>query len=226
MKSRISFRLLAPVLSLLFAYTASAEIALEDSIQPRKADSRWDYSSYYFEGAQMIAAGTGRESVVEVREIDGVKVYRIEFVVDWRGFFDRLAGVPLDPEDYSYYWEYFNEDGSYNFSEDFEDPQPPKSLSDFSLTLPYPVEKGHQYVADETDWEVVALDREVTVPAGTFEAVVYEMTNSYSDDPLDKDRQRYFMVPGVGLIRWEMDVLDEQGNWVLDSRDDLFSFSL
>lgn len=214
------------VLSSLSFRAVADEVPLEEAIQPRTAESRWDYTSFYFEGTEKVSAGTAKEHVVEVLEIDGVKVYRIEYIMDWRGLMDRLAGTPLDPEDYSYFWEYFDEKGSYNFNEDFDDPQPPQSLSDFELTLPYPAEKGQKYVSDETDYEVIAVNEEITVPAGTFLTTVYEMTNIYSDDPADKDRQRYYMAPGVGLVRWEMDVTDENGAWVLDARDELFSYSL
>ncbi|MGE9290049.1 MAG: hypothetical protein ACQKBT_03610 [Puniceicoccales bacterium] len=205
---------------------AAESLPLEKSIQPRAEESRWDYSSYYFVDGEVYSSGSSRERVVEVREIDGVTIFRVEFLMDWRGLFDRLVGTPLNPEDYLYYWEYFDAQGSHNFSEDFEDPQAPTSLDQFSLTLPFPVEEGHQYVADSTEYEVVGVDQEVTVPAGTFETVVYQMVNFYSEDPMDKDRQRFFMAPGVGLVRWEMDVADEQGRWVLDSRDDLYSLSL
>jgi len=34
------------------------------------------------------------------------------------------------------------------------------------------------------------------------------------------------MAPGVGLVRWEMDLKGESGEWVLDMRDDLFSYNL
>jgi hypothetical protein len=213
------------LLSVGVAHSGNA-VSLAEAIQPRTGEGRWDYSSYYFTGAQMESAGTSRERVVEVRRIDGVTAFRVEFLSDWRTLSERLLGTPLDPESFSYFWEYYDEEGSYNFFEDFDNPQPPTSLADFSLTLPYPTQKGHQYQADGADYEVIAIDREVTVPAGTFQTVVYEITEQYSDDPMDKDRQRFFMAPGVGLVRWEMDVPNEDGRWVLDSRDDLFSFSL
>ncbi|MBC2601373.1 hypothetical protein [Puniceicoccus vermicola] len=226
MKIPPSLLLLSWVLSASAALADGEEISLAEAIQPRSEEARWDFSSYFFMGDQMVPGGTGREKVVEIREIEGVTIYRVEFLVDVRGFLDRLSGSPLDPDAYSYYWEYFDEEGSHNFSEDWDDPQAPVSLEDFDLTIPYPVEKGVTYSFGDADYEVIDLDRKIEVPAGTFDTVVYQMVNRYSDDPQGKDRQRYFMAPGVGLVRWEMDVVDDEGNWVLDARDDLFSYSL
>lgn len=45
------------------------------------------------------------------------------------------------------------------------------------------------------------------------------------ESPEDSSRERYYMAPGVGLVRWEMDFkLD--GKWTLDARDDLLEYKL
>jgi len=211
---------------LLPAVLLATEPAAEDSIQPRSPGSFWQYTSYYFDGGQVFSAGTSSEKVVEFREIDGVRVYRIELTTDWRSLSERLIGVSLSEDDRSYYWEYFDEKGSHNFTEDWDEPAPPASLEEFALMLPYPVQDSFGYEADEITWKVVAVDREIEVPAGTFKTTVYEMTDDGYDDPEMDSRERYFMAPGVGLVRWEMDVKNESGEWVLDMRDDLFSYSL
>tara|TARA_R100000027_G_scaffold7932_4_gene5990 strand:+ start:12633 stop:13313 length:681 start_codon:yes stop_codon:yes gene_type:complete len=208
------------------AANESATSVESDEIQPRSLGSTWEYSSYYFEGDTMVSGGTAQERVVGVQELDGVKIYRVELVTDWRTLFERLSGASLDADAYSYFWEYNSAEGSHHFSENEQGATPPGSLEHFSLTLPYPVEVGFKYHADESEYEVIAVDRKIEVAAGQFEVVVYQFETQYSDAPEDSDRQRLFMGPGVGLVRWEMDVKDENGKWVLDCRDDLFSYEI
>jgi len=215
---------LVPILLSAVLKVSGESPSLAEAIQPRTIDSKWNYSSYYFEGDQVFSGGTAQELVVEEREIEGVKIFRVRLLTDWRTFGERLSGVPLDPESTSYFWEYSTEEGSFNFDEDFDEPAPPSSLSDFSLTLPYPTEKGFVYEIDGSQYEVIAVDFEVTVPVGTFETVVYEITND--GDSLEGDRERFYMAPGVGLVRWEMDVRGEDGEWTLEYRDDLFGYTI
>ncbi|MEM0966747.1 MAG: hypothetical protein AAGJ81_11415 [Verrucomicrobiota bacterium] len=195
-------------------------------IQPRAEDARWDFTAYYFEDGKQVSGGTSRETVVEVKKLEGKTIYRIELLTDWRTLFERLMGAEIDPDSYSYYWEYLSDEGSYNFWEDWEDPAPPSSLSDFALTLPFPTEAGHEYEADGLSYEVLSVDEEITVPAGTFEAVVYQMTDLVEDDADASMRERYYMAPHVGLIRYEYDFMDGSGEWVIDTREDLFSYSM
>ncbi len=219
---------LLPILSLIIFLglaSAAAAVPSAEAIQPRAGDSRWDTISYYFEDGQPIHSGTSTEKVVETKVIDGQTIYRIQLISDWRGFWERVFFTPLDPEDFSYFWEYYTDRGSYHFTEDYDHPAPPESLEDFDLSLPYPTEAGHQYEAEGLPYRVLAVDREVEVPAGTFRTVVYELTDLDPENPEYATRERYFMAKGVGLVRWEMDVRGEDGNWILDSRDDLFSHS-
>jgi|AntAceMinimDraft_17_1070374.scaffolds.fasta_scaffold87198_2 hypothetical protein len=218
--------LLLLVATALPIIASDEESSLKEAIQPRTAEGKWEFTSVYFEDGTMIPGGTTTEKVMEFRDLEGERIYRIQLLNDWRTLAERLTGQPIDPDSISYFWEYFNEDGSYNFSEDFDSPAPPESLSDFSLTLPYPVEKNYGYEADGVDWKVVEVDREITVPSGTFATVVYELSDVYEDDPENSTRERYYMAPGVGLVRWEMDLKGESGEWVLDMRDDLFSYNL
>lgn len=200
--------------------------AVEKAIQPRTKNAQWEYVSYYFEDGEKLIFGSTTEKVLKVGELDGVTIYRIEQIFDWRTFWQRVFLTPLTRDDRHCFWEYFSEKGSFNFNEHMDNPSAPQALSDFTLTLPYPVEKGHRYQIEGTIYEVIEIEEKITVPAGTFSTVVYELEDEMQEDPSLADRQRYFITPGVGLVRWEMDVRDESGNWKLDSRDDLIVYHL
>lgn len=134
--------------------------------------------------------------------------------------------VELDPYDTSYYWEYFTGEGSCYYGEFDSDPLPRTKLSDFALTFAYPAEVGHTYEADGDPYVILDLAREITVPAGTFTCVLYETIFSDGDDPDFSVRTRYFLAPGVGLVRMEEDLRDKNGNWKLDFQDNLVTFDL
>ncbi len=202
-----------------------ARMDLSQAIQPRNAAATWVYSSvYYLDGTQH-SNGATLEEVIEVKEVEGVTCYLVKLTMDWRSIMDRLSGVQLSTEDYDYCWEYFDENGSYNYSPEPEAPHQLHDLSGFELTLPYPVETGHSYIAEEVDYTVVDTEAAVKVPAGEFKCTVYQMLFEDTDSPEDSTRERYYMAPGVGLVRWEMDN-KQSGSWQLDSRDDLVKFDL
>lgn len=204
----------------------SAPFEMKDAIQPRAEGAEWLYASTMHENGKWSPAGSAREDVQAVVEIDGVPCYKIQLTVDWRSLMDRLAGVKLTEEDYSYYWEYANAQGSYNYSggdtEEIHYPAP-TSLDQFELTLPYPVEKGHSYVAEDEKYTVIATDETIKVPAGEFACAVYQI--SYEDDPEYITRQRLFMAKGVGLVRWEEDEKVD-GEWQPTYRDDLIRYDM
>lgn len=201
---------------------APTESAVLKAIQPRAEGGRWLYISAYFEDGKKVPAGSSREEVIETKEIEGQMCYLVKLTMDWRSLFDRLGGTKLTEDDYMYYWEYFNEDGSYNYdSADRKDA--PESLDEFELTLPYPVEKGHSYETEYDSWTVIDDAAKVSVQAGDFTCVVYQVIAEDKDFPEESTRERYYMAPGVGLVRWEMD-FKPGGKWVLDSRDDLIEY--
>lgn len=203
---------------------SAAEFPLSKMIQPRAEDGRWLYLSTYFEEGKKLPGGSSREEVVKSKEIDGVTCYLVKLTMDWRSILDRLSGAKLMEEDYSYYWEYVDGKGSYNYTcEDQRDV--PASLEEFELTLMYPVKKGDTYKAEEADWKVIDEAAKVGVKAGEFACVVYQTIYVDEEFPEESSRERYYMAPGVGLVRWEMDYkLDEK--WVLDARDDLLEYKL
>lgn len=196
------------------------------SIQPRNSGAKWIYKSTGYVDGKIDSTITVLEKVIETKTIDKTTCYKIQLTFDWRSIMERLSGVKLTPDDYSEFWEYDSEQGSYNFSGNDENDGPvetPTSLEQFELTLPYPVEKGHRYIAEGDAYEVIATDRTIEVHAGTFPCVVYQTT--YDEDPEYITRQRLFMSPGVGLVRWEED--EKAGKkWQLIYRDDLFSYDL
>lgn len=203
---------------------AKTEMSHSKAIQPRAEGGRWSYISAYFDEGKEVPGGSSREEVIKVKEIAGETCYQIKLTVDWRSLMDRLSGAKLSEDDYSYYWEYYNEKGSYNYtSEDRNDV--PKELKDFHLTLPYPVEKGHTYHADDANWEVIDVAANVSIKAGEFSCIVYQTVFVDEEFPDEASRERYYMAPGVGLVRWEMD-FKVDGKWILDARDDLLEFKL
>lgn len=206
---------------------AKATVALSDSIQPRNEGAFWIYTSVYFEDGKSVSNGTSKEEIVKIKDLQGRTCYQVKLTMDWRSLFDRLAGAKLTEGDYDYFWEYLDEQGSYNFSDwDGDRPLDPATLEDFELTLPYPVKTGAKYQAEGSVWEVLDAAKKLKVSAGTFSCVVYQSLyapEGSADE--DKIRDRYYMSKGVGLVRYEMDVFID-GKWVLDIRDDLVKYDL
>jgi hypothetical protein len=204
-----------------------AEIVPEKSIQPRAEGAIWRYRSVIYDGDEMYSVGTAYEKVVKVVEIQNKKCYRIEYGWDYRTAAQRLTGLGGDDEKGAvYYWEYFDESGSYNFDEDEEAPKPPKALADFSLTLKYPAKKGLKYVTNDSSWEVLDTDYKLKMKAGVFTCVVYQSITEDTEDPEFSTRERLYMAPGVGMVRWENEIKNDEGAWEVDSRDGLLSYSL
>lgn len=194
-------------------------------IQPRSLGSVWNYVSFYFEDGKKHASGNTTEEVIEVITLEDTPCYLIRLTMDYRGFIDRLLGVKLTEDDNSYYWEYYNEHGSYNYSVDTRT-EKPTALKDFELTLPYPTTKGHSYaISGGQTWTVIAVDEIVKTSLGEFKCVVYQITTDAEEQEDYATRDRYYMTSGVGLVRWESDV-KEEGNWTLDSMDELQSYDL
>ncbi|MGF1656283.1 MAG: hypothetical protein ACFCU3_04805 [Verrucomicrobiales bacterium] len=196
----------------------------EESIQPRSLGAEWLYTSTLVEkDGALVPDGLCQEKVVEIGQMEGHTIFRIR-VREWRlqesaaGFADVLASE--HDEEY-HFWEYMTDQGSYHFEEDEENPTSPSALSDFGLSMPYPTEVGHTYKVEEDAYEVLTIDREVTVAAGTYETVVYQLT---FDDEGEPQRERYFQAPGHGLVQWELDQW-EDGQWRLAYRDELVSYS-
>lgn len=198
---------------------------LAESIQPRTPGSSWEYISVYFDRGEAQSNGRNTEEVIRTLTLDGTECYLIKLTLDYRSLTDRLLGVKLTEEDFDYFWEYDNDKGSYNYWVEEAD-EVPKSLEDFDLTLLYPTEKGHRYrINDAETWTVLSVNQKLETPHGELNCVVYEVEY----DELDGDdyitRERFYQSPGVGLVKWEMDIKDN-GKWILDSRDTLYKFEL
>lgn len=196
-----------------------------DAIQPRNEGAKWVYKSVYFENGRAVSSGSSREEIVETIELDGVACFHVRVTMDWRSLLQRLAGTKLDEEDFYYFWDYSNERGSFHFDPETKEQKRPGKLSDFDLNLRFPVEKGTKYVIDETHYEVLDTSRPLKVPVGRFECVVYEMTYPEVEEEEFRSRERYFMAKGVGMVVVEGDIW-EDGEWVLDYRDELISYDL
>jgi hypothetical protein len=222
--------LFVPTFRVLAEETVESEIVravqMKDAIQPRNEGALWLYTSKMFEAGQWEPAGSSREDVQEVIELEGMKCYKVRLTIDWRTLMDRLSGVKLSEDNYSYYWEYMNGKGSYNYAggdtDEIEFPAP-TALDQFELTLPYPVEKGHSYIAEDSNYSVIDTYQTIKVPAGEFICTVYQIL--YDEDPESITRERLYMSEGVGLVRWEeYEKLD--GQWSLTYQDDLIRYDL
>ncbi len=201
------------------------ETLQEKSIMPRGEGAVWTYASYWFDEGEKILSGTVTEEIVQVLKLEDETCYKIKKVYDYRSMTERLGGVKLTEDDMEYFWEYDNAKGSFNFAEwGGGSILTPKSLDQFSLTLPYPVEKGHTYKAEGGDWTILNVAEEVKVSAGTFTCVVYEVVYNEGDEE-SWARDRFYMAPGVGLVCLEFD-FREEGKWVRDTRDELMKFIL
>lgn len=199
---------------------------LSKAIQPRAEGAVWKYRTGDYVDGKVGDIAAAHEKVVEVKVIEGVTCYRIEQGWDWRTPVQRLTGAGEDMTGEIYFWEYWNEKGSYHFEEDVDDPQPPASLTDFQLSLQYPAEKGTRYTALEYEYEVLETAKKIKVPAGEFTCVVYECTWTDPDDADYKTRDLLYLTPGVGLVRWDSYFRDDDGNWEISSRENLVSYSL
>lgn len=200
--------------------------ALAEAIQPRVEGAVWRFRSVEYEDGKEVKVGMSSEKVVRVLEIEGVRCYRVAQSWDYRTLLQRMTGLAADEAGVTYFWEYLDERGSHHFDEDFDEPAPPESLDDFVLSLKYPVKKGESYVIDDMRYKVLETDRKLAVRAGEFTCVVYEVVTVIEDHPEFSTRERLFQAAGVGLVRWEMDVKNDKGEWVLESRDDLLAYTL
>lgn len=220
----ISFSMLSPMWLSAEATDEAAEQPLKTAIQPRKAGAAWIYRSWTVNDGVLEPNGATVEQVIDVKVIDGVPCYLVRLAFEWRSLPGFLVGEKLSQEDYDYFWEYFNEDGSYHLDGLTDDGERVEaiSLETFDLTLPFPVKKGHAYKIDGDSYRVLKTDSKVVVAAGEFMCTVYEMKNS-DEDYLT--RERLYMSPGVGLVRYEMDN-KLSGQWELETREELEWYNL
>lgn len=193
------------------------------SIQPRQIGDRWLYRSYLADGRDGLEpSGITVEEVVGFIELGEETCYQIRLTVDERSVLGRILGAPLGDWALSWFWEFDNAEGSWNwFAESGDDV--PQSLDSFDLTLRFPVEAGDRYEIEDTVYRVISTNKMVSVPAGDFECVVYEMeyvSEIAGEGDAPATRERYYQHPGTGLVRWEMDQ-QVNGVWVPDARDEL-----
>jgi hypothetical protein len=222
------------VKSLFLSYIALASMTLsllgnsplENAIQPRGMGGFWIYDHVvYSEGGNRKAPGFTREDVIASAVVEGKTCYLVRLTIDWRSDNLRTLGIPLGEDDFDYFWEYYDETGSYNYAPDDDPNIPPESLEDFELTLTYPTKVGHTEEYLNEKWIVVALEEEITVPAGVFKCVVYEALYHMVPDEEPVSKTTFYMKPGVGAIRVEVyDRVDTE--WQLFMQNNLREYSL
>ncbi len=152
--------------------------------------------------------GVTTEEVIATKVIDGVTCYQIEITNDYRTAEQRAANEPMESGSVTYFWEYHNRNGSYDFSDydTIDKSISPKSLDEFNLTLPYPVKSGFRYQSSSgKDWKILSTGAKVKTSIGVYECVVYQLTEMDAENPEDSSRFRFYMTPGVGLVAFEWD---------------------
>jgi len=208
---------------LLFGFLGAEEVPLERSIVPREEGATWTFGSRRYEKGRETVVGTATQEVVRTLSVEGQRCFRIKQTYDYRSLWERMLGTKPDENPF-YFWEYVDENGSHNFAEEGGGKHTPKFLSEFELTLPYPVKKGHSYKAEGCHWTVLNVEKTVKVPAGTYQCVVYQAVYKGGHEEM-WSRNRFFLAPGVGLVCLEID-FRKDGKWVLDTRDELMRYRL
>ena len=202
-----------------------AKIPLEKAIMPRAEGAEWHYTSFWFDEGRLKSSGSVVEEVLERISVDGVDSYKIKRTFDFRTLTERLSGMLATEDTVDTFWEFSEEKGVRSLGRwGFEDVPAPSSLKPFQLLFPYPTKKGHTYKVGEVTWKVLDETREVTVPVGSFKCVVYQSVHTTGNEE-HWSRDRVYLAPGTGLVKMEIDAY-RNGKWVLDTWDELVSFTL
>ena len=202
----------------------SQPVPIKEQISPRTLGSAWIYNSGYWEDDVWYNNGTSLEHVVNEQEFEGVNATQIKLTFESRTLSMFLAGLPLEEDSNSYFWEYATPAGSYHYgSEEGTADERPEKLEDFGLTLPQGKDVGYTYEDEGDSWEIIESNKDVTVPAGTFTCTVYQSTDT--SDPDYIFRSRFFMAKGTGLIIYETDVQIDNA-WIPESREELVWYNI
>lgn len=218
-------RLIVTIVLSCLCFASVAEPDMKKNILPRKEGMKWVYKAQIFDRGELFLSGTVTEEIVDKKIVEGVTCYKIKATFDYRSEREKKRGVAVKADDIEYYWEYLNEKGSHHLDGSDEDgnEQIPKKLSQFVLTVPYPVKKGDTFKAFGELAKVTAVDEEIMVMAGTFKCVVYESVHKEGAER-DWSISRMYVAPGVGVVLLENEIR-ENGVWVIDMRDELMEFT-
>lgn len=181
------------------------------SLKPRGVDSFWIYEVHDFmEDGSVVVEGQNRERVIEHRNVDGRRLQLIE-----------LESGQGDDSYVEYIWEFEDESGIHYWLDHNDPPQLPSDWSLFDLYFPLNVPIGKKIETSSGYTELLAINVQVTVPAGRFIGNTAQST--YYEDGNPDFRERYTLAPGIGLVQYEYDVWMD-GEWRLESRELLRSF--
>lgn len=194
---------------------------LMEELQPRALHAVWTYRGYERMDDVMKATETVKEEVIGMEEIDGQVCWKILAFYDGRTLLQKIIGTPPDQEDLWIYWEYFHRGSTYYFSGDDAGSRPgkPTGLGDFIQMIPRISETEKEVLVDGMVWKISATNKEVTVPAGTFNCVVFEGI-FFDGVNRENHRDRFYFAREVGLVLWEGATIHD-GKWQQQTRHEL-----
>ncbi|MGC9367376.1 MAG: hypothetical protein ACP5FK_10115, partial [bacterium] len=152
-------------------------LAGEEEIMPLEVGNSWEYS---YKAGEM--SGEYICEITERYEQSGTCIFKMEFegVIYTAGYYQLYS---------------INDQGEVLFYGDSEQGE----LETPEIIIKYPLEKDFTWVTSglgaEVTWEVIDLNEEVTVPAGTFQCVHVFGTNSQGGGT------DHWYAPGVGDVK-------------------------
>jgi hypothetical protein len=176
------------------------------ALMPLQVGNKWVYGAA-FEGSQVQDTGYVYERTFEIlgtAVIDGSRYYHLQIDSEEPTYLQtREKGLFAGDYDVHRDGEYWNDDFFFR----------------------YPVTPGTSYTYKTIDGtrEVtfVVSSAAISVPAGTFDCLVYEIDES---DELEQDVSTWSFAPGIGLIQ-SINLSGEGGYYLLE-RFDLLSYSI
>ena len=155
----------------------------KDALFPLELGTLWKYQiTELDEEGKTIRTRAGTSQVVGVHLIDGKRWFNV-FEMGY-GFWVRNTPLGMEEADISL----------------DEETMQLKTRAP-RLFFKYPAMKGETYDLDEEldDYKMVVTDvkQKVTVPAGTYECVVYDVMEG------GEPSNRFYLAPGIGLVKFQ-----------------------
>jgi hypothetical protein len=168
----------------------------DEAFFPMAVGNTWEYDR---SGTMVVDTITWEMTGRSVSEITGTETHTDSFEVYVEEFVssDTLAGVPI-PDSTCITYMRLASDGIHGY--------PHLEDTDSSFVVPFPLEVGNTWQYSEEPpmtGEILSMDEEVTVPAGTFSNVM-EMRTTWMQSGLTVINTTDF-APNVGIIRNEYD---------------------
>ncbi len=185
-------RFIAILLIFIFGLTACAQVDNPERAKNQKTSNLKAYFPMH-QGMEYSYAGKGNEFAPFTRKIMFVEGNYLQLTDDNGG----TVVVKVYKYNDNEITEVFSEGGFYEDGNIIPDVRDNEEKGE--IILKTPLEVGNSWSGDDGDREIVAVDQEVKVPAGTFYQVI-KIKISYQDS--DNTRYEYY-APNIGLINSE-----------------------